>query len=167
MFGRLGSRRREPKMRLRIVWPGKTKNREIRALEEFYLARIRQLEPCDLVETREARGLDDRQAEKIKEIEAKTLEKHFEDDYIICLFDQGQEMSSPDFAKFLEKQSMTSRRFTFVVGGFAGLAERIIKRADLLLALSRMTFSHELCRVILLEQIYRTLTIMKGRHYAK
>jgi 23S rRNA (pseudouridine1915-N3)-methyltransferase len=154
-------------MRLRIIWPGKTKNRELRTLEEFYLARIRQLEPCDLVETKEAKGLDDRQAAKIKDIEAKNLEKHIKDDYIICLFDQGQEMSSEDFAKFLEKRSSTSRRSTFVVGGFAGLAERIIKRADLLLALSRMTFSHELCRVVLLEQIYRSLTIMKGRHYAK
>jgi 23S rRNA (pseudouridine1915-N3)-methyltransferase len=154
-------------MRLRIIWPGKTKNRELRTLEEFYLARIRQLEPCDLVETKEAKGLDDRQAAKIKDIEAKNLEKHIKDDYIICLFDQGQEMSSEDFAKFLEKRSLTSRRSTFVVGGFAGLAEKIIKRADLLLALSRMTFSHELCRVVLLEQIYRSLTIMKGRHYAK
>ncbi len=154
-------------MRLKVIWPGKTKNKEWRALQEFYLARIRQLEPCVLVETKEAKGLEDRYAERIKEIEAKNLEKHLEDDYIICLFDEGQEMSSKDFARFLEKRSLTSRGTTFVVGGFAGLAERIIKRADFLLALSRLTFSHELCRVALLEQIYRGLTIMKGKHYAK
>lgn len=154
-------------MRLKVIWPGKTKNRECRALEEFYLARIRQLQPCALVEVKEAKGLDDRYSEKIKEIEAKNLEKHLKDDYIICLFDKGREMSSEDFARFLEKRSLTPPGATFVVGGFAGLAERIIKRADVLLALSRMTFSHELCRVVLLEQIYRGLTIMKGKHYAK
>ena len=136
-------------------------------MQEFYLARIRQLEPCILVETKETRGLENRYAEKIKEIEAKNLEKHIGDDYFICLFDQGQEMSSEEFARLLEKRSLISRGTTFIVGGFAGLAERITKRADFLLSLSRMTFSHELCRVVLLEQIYRALTIMKGKHYAK
>jgi 23S rRNA (pseudouridine1915-N3)-methyltransferase len=154
-------------MNLRVIWPGKTKNQGCRGLEEFYLGRIRQLHPVTLIQTKEAKGLDDRQAEKIKEIEAKNLEKHLEDDYIICLFDRGREMSSEDFAEFLERRAMTSRRTTFVVGGFAGLAERILKRADFVLALSRMTFSHELCRVVLLEQVYRALTIMKGKRYAK
>jgi len=131
------------------------------------LARIRRLQPCSLVETKEAKGWDDRYAEKIKDLEARNLEKHFDDGYIICLFDKGREMSSEDFAGFLEKRSLTSRTVTFVVGGFAGLADRIIRKADLLLAVSRMTFSHELCRVVLLEQIYRALTIMKGSRYAK
>ncbi|MEW5900378.1 MAG: 23S rRNA (pseudouridine(1915)-N(3))-methyltransferase RlmH [Acidobacteriota bacterium] len=108
-------------MRLKIVWPGKTKNREWRALQEFYLERIRRLEPCALVEPAAAKGLEDRFADKIKEIEAKNLEKHLADNYIICLFDRGKEM----------------------------------------------TFSHELCRVALLEQIYRALTIRSGKHYAK
>jgi len=154
-------------MQLKLIWPGKTKNRDFRALQEFYLARIRRFQPCSLVETKEAKGWDDRYAEKIKDLEAGNLEKHFEDGYIICLFDKGREMSSEDFAGFLEKRSLSSRTVTFVVGGFAGLADRIIKKADFLLALSRMTFSHELCRVVLLEQIYRGLTIMKGSHYAK
>lgn len=136
-------------------------------MQEFYLKRIRQLEPCALVETKVAQGLEDRYAERIKEIEAKNLEKHLEDDYIICLSDEGKEMSSKDFARLLEKRSLNSPGTTFVVGGFAGLAERITRRGDFLLSLSRLTYSHELCRVVLLEQIYRALTIMKGKHYAK
>jgi 23S rRNA (pseudouridine1915-N3)-methyltransferase len=154
-------------MQLKIIWPGKTKDREWRALEEFYLRRIRQLRGCALIETKEAKGLKDRQAEKIKDIEAKGLEKHFQDDYIICLFEKGAEMSSEDFARFLEKLAVSSQPVTFVVGGFAGLAERVLRRADFLLSLSPMTFSHELSRVVLLEQIYRALTIGKGMHYAK
>lgn len=154
-------------MQLKIIWPGKTKDREWRALERFYLGRIRQLQGCDLVETKEAKGLKDRQVEKIKDIEAKGLEKHFRDGYIVCLFEKGTEMSSEDFARFLGKLAVSSQSITFVVGGFAGLAERIVRRADFLLSLSRMTFSHELSRVVLLEQIYRALTIQKGMHYAK
>jgi 23S rRNA (pseudouridine1915-N3)-methyltransferase len=153
--------------RLRILWPGRTKSREWRALQEFYLARIRQIGPCELVEVKEARGLEDREAEKILQIEAKNLEKHLRDDYIICLFDRGKEMSSKDLAQFMGERMASPRPTAFVVGGFAGLAAGILERADLHLSLSRMTFSHELCRVALLEQVYRALTILKGKRYAK
>jgi 23S rRNA (pseudouridine1915-N3)-methyltransferase len=154
-------------MRLKILWPGRTKNAEWRGLQDFYLRRIRQLLPCELIEAKEARGLEDRRAERIKEIEAENLEKHLKDDYIICLFDAGKEMNSEVFAKFLERRLSGPRGTTFIVGGFAGLADRILQRADLALSLSPMTFSHEMCRVALLEQIYRALTIMKGKRYAK
>jgi 23S rRNA (pseudouridine1915-N3)-methyltransferase len=77
-------------------------------------------------------------------------------------------MSSVELARFLKKLSASSARaITFVVGGFLGLEERILKKADMLLSLSQMTFSHELSRVMLLEQIYRSLMIIKGRQYAK
>ena len=155
-------------MRLRILWPGKTKNREIMNLQEHYLERINHLVPCELVQTKEARGIEEKFFDKIKEIEAKGLEKHFKDDYIICLFDGGKEMSSPDFARFLKEQGSSSTRgISFVVGGFLGLSERILKRADFLLSLSKMTFSHELSRIVLLEQIYRALNLLRGRQYAK
>ncbi len=153
--------------RLKIIWPGKTKNKDFRALQEFYLAKIRRLESCILIEAKEAKGLKDRDAAKIKDREAAHLEKHLHDEYIICLFDKGREMSSEELARFLEKRLFSSRAVAFVVGGFAGLSERVLKRADLLLSLSQMTFSHELCRIVLLEQIYRALTIQKGRQYAK
>jgi 23S rRNA (pseudouridine1915-N3)-methyltransferase len=77
-------------------------------------------------------------------------------------------MTSAELAAFLEKVSReSSRTITFVVGGFLGLAERVLRSASRRLSLSRMTMSHELCRVVLLEQVYRSLTIMKGKHYAK
>ena len=155
-------------MKLKIVWPGKTRNKSLKDLQGVYLEKINRLENCTLIETREAWSLADKQVQKIRGIEADALEKHIKDDYIICLFDRGKEMNSEEFARFLEETgSSAARCITFVVGGFLGLAERILKRADLLLSLSKMTFSHELTRIILLEQIYRSLTIMKGRHYAK
>lgn len=155
-------------MKLRILWPGKTKNRELRGLEEYYLGRIRQLEPCQLVEIKTSRGISEKFEDRIKEIEAQGLEKHFQSDYIVCLSDQGKEMSSVEFARFLEdKTAHSPKGIAFVMGGFLGLAQRILDKADLLLSLSKMTFSHELSRIILLEQIYRSLTLLKGRKYPK
>jgi len=155
-------------MNIKLVWPGKTKNAAVRELQKFYLNRIRAFAPCEIIETAEARGLEERFGEKIKEIEARGLEKHFKDDYIVCLIDEGREMSSKEFARVLERCSAVSARtMTFVIGGFLGLAQRILKRADLHLSLSKMTFSHELCRIILMEQIYRSISIMKGSPYAK
>ncbi|MFC2165465.1 23S rRNA (pseudouridine(1915)-N(3))-methyltransferase RlmH [Acidobacteriota bacterium] len=155
-------------MKIRILWPGKTRNTSIKQLQEYYLERINQLEHCEIIETKEARGISEKQESRIKEIESEGLEKHFKNDYIICLFDRGKEVNSQEFARTLERAAESSTRAaTFVVGGFLGLAERVIDRADLLLSLSKMTFSHELSRVMLLEQIYRSLSITKGRQYAK
>jgi 23S rRNA (pseudouridine1915-N3)-methyltransferase len=155
-------------MKLRILWPGKTKNREIRNLQQHYLERINHIVPCELVQTKEARGIEEKFSDKIKEIEATGLEKHFKDDYIICLFDGGKEMSSSEFARYLKDLGSSSARgISFVAGGFLGLSERILKRADFILSLSRMTFSHELARIILLEQIYRALSLLRRRQYAK
>lgn len=155
-------------MRLKFLWPGRTKNPEIRALERHYASRIEAHAACEFIVTRGARGIDERLAEKIMELEARGFEKHLGDDYVICLSDEGSRMTSNEFAEFLRKREWESgRTMTFIVGGFLGLSERILARADRRLSLSRMTFSHELCRVMLLEQIYRALTINRGYRYAK
>jgi 23S rRNA (pseudouridine1915-N3)-methyltransferase len=155
-------------MRLKILCPGKTRDNNLKELQDSYLQKINKLERCDLIQTKEARGLSEKMEKKILEIEAIGLEKHIKDDYIICLFDKGKEMDSEEFAHFLQKKGVNSaRQITFIVGGFLGLADRMIKQAHFLLSLSKMTFSHELTRVILLEQIYRSLTIIHGRQYAK
>ncbi len=155
-------------MKLKILWPGRTRNRDIKNLQDDYIKKIGHMNRCELIETKEARGIDERHENKIMDREAQGLEKHFGNDYIICLSDKGKEMSSKEFAQFLEKlASHSSRAATFVVGGFLGLDKRIIQKADFLFSLSKMTFSHELNRLILLEQIYRSLTIMKGQRYAK
>jgi len=155
------------KVKIKFLWPGRTRNQELRCLQEDYLDRIGRLSSCRLVEIREARGIPERQPERVLEVEAQGLEKHMADDYIISLFDRGKEMTSEEFAKFLERNGSYSRPLTFIAGGFLGLAERIIRRSQALLSLSRMTYSHELARVVLLEQVYRALTTLRGKHYAK
>ena len=155
-------------MKLKILWPGKTRNENIKGLQDYYLKKIAQMYKCDVFETKEAKGIDEKYFEKIKKIEANSLEKHMKDDYIIGLTEKGKTMNSEELAKLLNNIALnTGKTITFVVGGFLGLEERILKRADALLSLSKMTFSHELSRVLLLEQIYRAAMIIKGRPYAK
>ncbi len=155
-------------MRMKFLWPGKTKSQELRGLEAFYVSRIRPLTGCEIIVTRQARGIDEKHGVKIMEIEAQGLEKYLSNDYIICLSDLGKEMTSEEFARFFERRERQSGRpLAFVLGGFLGLADRLLARADLRLSLSRMTLSHELSRVVLLEQVYRALTIVRKRHYAK
>lgn len=155
-------------MQLKVLWPGKTHNLNLREIQDHYLKRINTMVPCELFETREARGIPERQSEKIKEIETEGIAKHIGDDYVICLSDRGREMDSLQFSVFIERTAMNlPHPLAFVVGGFLGLKDGFLSRADFQLSLSRLTFSHELTRVILLEQIYRALTILKKHNYAK
>ena len=155
-------------MQLKVLWPGKTRNGSIRELQAHYLKRINSLERCQLFETREARGIPEGQDSRIRNVEAEGIKKHLKDDYTVCLFDKGREMDSRQFAVFLERTAMDQpHAISFVVGGFLGLGDELLQRAETRLSLSRMTFSHELTRIVLLEQIYRALTILKGHKYAK
>ncbi len=155
-------------MTVKLLWPGKMKSASAADLQAHYLKRINALNPIRLVETPTPRGLGEKEARKIMDLEASGLEKHLDNDYIVCLFDRGQEMSSTEFARFFERRAAQgTRSVAFLVGGFLGLAPRLLERADLKLSLSPMTFSHELCRIMLLEQIYRAFSLMKGSSYAK
>jgi 23S rRNA (pseudouridine1915-N3)-methyltransferase len=136
-------------MRLKVLWPGRTKNAAIRELEALYLRRIESIQPCEIITTETARGLDEKETQKILEIEAKGLEKRLKDDYIVCLIDRGREMNSAEFADFLSARAASGvRTLSFIVGGFLGFSDRLVARADLGLSLS-------------------SLTLMKGRSYAK
>jgi len=155
-------------MRLKVLWPGRTKTREIKKLQAFYIEKIRKLSKLELIETREARGIDERNRQKILKIEAEGIEKFLDRDYIICLSNKGKSIDSIKLAGILEKKAMSyPYPISFVVGGFLGLGSEILDRADFVLSLSSMTFSHELARIVLLEQIYRSLTIINGKNYAK
>lgn len=155
-------------MELVFLWPGKTKNRHLRALQEEFLSRLQFFCRARIVETAEARGVRENQPGRVLEAEARGLEKHLQDGYIICLSDKGKMMTSEELAGLLEKQAMFSaRKIVFLVGGFLGLSPDLLKRADLQLSLSSLTFSHELARVVLLEQVYRAMNLIKGYSYPK
>ncbi|MBD3413258.1 MAG: hypothetical protein GF421_02370 [Candidatus Aminicenantes bacterium] len=155
-------------MRLKILWPGKTKSKQIKDLQDLYIQKISHLSKFRLIETRASKGIDEKNRHKILKIESEGLEKYFNRDYIICLSNNGKEIDSREMAQMLrEKEMHFPYSVTFVAGGFLGLSRQVLDQAHFVLSLSRMTFSHELIRILLLEQIYRSLTIMKGKNYAK
>ena len=91
-----------------------------------------------------------------------------EDSYVIALAIEGKALDSVELSRRLEQLGVEGRsHLTFVIGGSLGLAPAVLKRADEALSFSRMTFPHQLMRVILLEQVYRSFRIMKGEPYHK
>lgn len=87
------------------------------------------------------------------------------DEFVVALDERGKEMSSIDFAGFLGGKLDTGQALTFVIGGAFGLSEAVKKRADLKLSFSKMTFTHQMIRIFLLEQIWRGFCIIKGKEY--
>lgn len=87
--------------------------------------------------------------------------------YVVVLHLQGKEISSVDFAKLIDSVALKSDTITFVIGGSFGVSDEVKARADYLLAFSKMTFPHQLFRVMLLEQIYRAATITNNVQYHK
>ncbi len=156
-------------MRLRICWVGKTRNSQLGALVGDYLARVRHLIPCEIAEARDpARGGGMRSEER-RTAEAKQLLKLTEgSNRIVVLDERGRQFSSPEFAHWLEsEQNRGTREIAFVIGGAEGVSPAVTERAHFNLSLGRMTWTHEISRVLLLEQIYRAFGIMKNIPYHK
>jgi len=104
---------------------------------------------------------------KIKSVEAeKQLKIIRTDDYVVALDEHGKSCKSKDFAKFIENRTLSgNKRVVFVIGGAYGLCKTIIERSDFQLSLSAMTFSHQIVRLLFMEQLYRAFTIIKNEPY--
>ena len=155
-------------MKLRLVWIGKTKRSAFKELVADYagrVARFAQVEITELKDRTDA-GADPR---KIIEKEAQDiLSATSGDPFVVALDERGRQMDSLALAEFIEKHRREgTKQLTFVLGGHGGLAEKARKRAGFVLALSRMTLTHEFARVLLLEQIYRAFTIIHDMPYQK
>jgi 23S rRNA (pseudouridine1915-N3)-methyltransferase len=88
------------------------------------------------------------------------------DDYLVILDERGREFSTFEFSSWLEKtMAIQKKRIVFVIGGAWGIAEEILNKADLRMSLSRLTFSHQMVRLLFLEQLYRAFTVIKGEPY--
>ena len=139
-------------MKLRVVWVGKTKNPHITKLCEDYAGRIRHFLPLEIVEVNESKLL-------------RALDSA---DRVVVLDPKGDAWTSEQLAKFVGRHmSADSRRLTFVIGDFAGLPAGIKSRADVQWSLSPLTFTHDLARVLLFEQLYRALSIIHNFPYSK
>jgi 23S rRNA (pseudouridine1915-N3)-methyltransferase len=143
-------------MRIRIIFLGKTKRAEIRSLVEDYLARIHRFAQVDVVELRDSSAAA---ARKLEFAPGAT---------VVLLEAGGKPLSSESFAKWLgELRDRGARELIFLCGDADGFPEEIRRRATVKLSLSPLTFSHELARAMLAEQLYRAFTILAGHPYAK
>ena len=153
-------------MRLRLIWVGKTRNAHMRALAEDYLKRLERFARCEVVEVREGRGKDERAC---LEDEGKRISASLASEALTVLLDvEGRQWSSKELAAEIEGwQGRSLKEVAFVVGGHLGVSEEVRQRAGLRWSLSRLTLTHEMARVLLLEQLYRAYTILRGVPYQK
>jgi 23S rRNA (pseudouridine1915-N3)-methyltransferase len=154
-------------MRLTIVCMGKTKEAFIRDGIAKYVRYLKPYADIEVKELREEKIDDLREAPRIRKKEAeKILKTTPPGAVVIALDERGKEFSSHEFASFLNQTIESgARELVFIVGGAMGLDEGVTGRAHTVLALSRWTLTHEMARIVLLEQIYRAFTIIRGKTY--
>lgn len=152
-------------MRFRIIWPGKTKDARLRALIEDYTGRLSHFVRCEVTELKELGRVDKTGIDK----ETKRISDGLRPGAVTVLLDpEGLEWTSQQLADQVRSwESNGIKEVVFVVGGPHGVAPELVARADKRWSLSRLTLTHEMARVLLLEQLYRAYTIVHGLPYQK
>lgn len=159
-------------MKITILCVGKVKEKFYReAIDEFSkrLSRYCKLEIIEVADEKTAEEASDNEIRMIKEKEGERLLKNIKENaYVVCLCIDGKQLDSEELSKKMENLGVQGiSHIYFVIGGSLGLAEEVVKRADFKLSFSKMTFPHQLMRVILSEQIYRAYRIMNHEPYHK
>jgi 23S rRNA (pseudouridine1915-N3)-methyltransferase len=139
-------------LKLRVAWIGKTKERAIQSLTLDYLKRLSHYVPTESLELASEKAVQ------------KQLDRPGQ--LLIALDTRGKQMSSEELAQFLaEHQNRGTQALLFAIGPANGWSEETLRAASVQISLGRMTLPHELARVVLLEQLYRAYTILKGHPY--
>ena len=159
-------------MKITILCVGKVKEKFYRdAIAEFSkrLSRYCKLEIIEVTDEKTQEEASDTEIRIVKEKEGERLLKNIKEDaYVITLCIDGRQLDSEELSEKIEKLGIQgTSHIYFVIGGSLGLADAVINRADYKLSFSKMTFPHQLMRVILLEQIYRAFRIMNHEPYHK
>lgn len=156
-------------MRLEFLWIGETRDPRIHQIEEEYLERITRFLPVQRQWVAELKKSDARQQVAQLKREARLVRKKLKrGSWLVALDERGREFSSRQFAAWLERMIGNNvPAVTFLVGGHLGIPESLKQSADFQLSVSRLTLPHELTRVVLLEQVYRALSLSRGLPYHK
>lgn len=152
---------------MRLIWVGRTRNEHLRALVEEYLKRLGRFARWEVVEVRESAAADER---AVLEEESKRVAGALASDTFVVLLDVAGAVSwsSEELAAQIERwQSRSLKEVAFVVGGHLGVADELRARASVRWSLSPLTLTHEMARVLLVEQLYRAYTITRGLPYQK
>ncbi|KFZ39382.1 MULTISPECIES: 23S rRNA (pseudouridine(1915)-N(3))-methyltransferase RlmH [Thermoactinomyces] len=159
-------------MKIQIITVGKMKEKYLQQACKEYLKRLTPYAKTEIIEVAEERASDPvhpAQKEQILEKEGQRILRHCPADaFLIALAIEGKAFTSTEFARKLDQLATYGKsRILFVIGGSYGLSPEVLKRSDLSLSFSKMTFPHQLIRVFLLEQIYRAFKINRGETYHK
>ena len=153
-------------MKTVLIVVGKTTDKHIVACINDYVERIGHYIPFTLnviPELKNTKSLSEQQQkEREGELILGTLQAG---DVVVLLDEHGRELRSVDFARWLERKQLSARRLVFVIGGPYGFSPAVYQRADEQLSLSKMTFSHQMVRLVFTEQLYRACTIIRGEPY--
>jgi len=150
-------------MKFRFVWIGKTKQKDWKALQEAYLGRLSHFVRCEIVD------LKDTAVGESVETEGNRIISSLNPSTFVCLMDvKGRSVTSKELAAQVENwQNGSIKEVTFVIGGASGVSSEVAAKANYRLSLSFLTFTHEMARVVLLEQLYRAHTIIRGFPYQR
>jgi len=154
-------------MKITLLTVGKTTDIHLIKLQEEYQNRLKFYLPYESLVLPELKNTKNLSIAEQQEKEADLILKQLEtSDEVILLDEKGKQYTSVGFSKFIAKKMLAShKRMVFVVGGPYGFSERIYNRANGMVSLSSMTFSHQMIRIIFVEQLYRAMTILKGEPY--
>ena len=154
-------------MRITLLLVGKTDAGWLQSAVDIYSQRLSHYIRFNLVEITPPKNTRQFNPQQLKEAEGKLMMKYFEDaDQVILLDERGKSFTSGAFAEWLQKRmNVGTRHLLFVVGGAFGFSEEVYAAAHGKLALSIMTFSHQMIRVFFTEQLYRAFTILRNEPY--
>ena len=149
-----------------LILVGKTTDRHLDVLIGDYIGRIGHYMPFEVVVIPELKNTKSLSEDQQREREGEQiLKKVLSSDTLVLLDERGLEYDSVGFARWLERQQLQGKRLLFVIGGPYGFSPAVYGRADGKLSLSKMTFSHQMVRLLFTEQLYRACTIIKGEPY--
>ena len=153
-------------MRLRVVWTGKTRDAHLRALTDDYLKRLSRFVKCEIAELAESRS-GDKKVDIVRD--SKRISDGLHEGAVNVLLDpQGIEWTSQELAEEMQRwQDGGTKEVSFLVGGPNGVSPELSARVHKRWSLSRLTLTHEMARVVLVEQLYRAYTIIHGLPYQK
>ncbi len=153
-------------MKLKLIVIGKTDFDFIEKGICLYKERILHYIPFEILVIPDIKNTGSLSINQVKTKESELLLNHINDsDYVVLLDDKGKEFTSLEFSVFLNKKMIAIKTLIFVIGGAYGFSEAIYKRSNEKISLSKLTFSHQIIRIIFLEQLYRGLTILKNEKY--
>ena len=154
-------------MKFTLLVVGRTVDKHFTALISEYTGRVSHYVPFDMEVIPELKGTKSLSMQQQKDKEGELILKSLQPtDMVVLLDEHGQEFRSVDFARWIERKMQTlQKRLVFVVGGPYGFSDTVYSRANEKISLSKMTYSHQMVRLVFAEQLYRAMTIIKGEPY--